>query len=161
MVDPNVFNPIPHFTTQAIFKLKGFNDDRHLKGLQLPSLSSAFDSSVGINQAFASSNNGHIHMLDVKIEPGSFYSVLCGLLQIEDTAGKTLCEFGAGASSLPSASVSLESASASLESASASMPSASHLVAFPLASVSSNYAPFSEVFRTSASLFSCLGFSSR
>ena len=145
VVDPNVFNPIPHFTTQTIFKLKGFNHDRHLKGLQLPSLSSAFDSSVGINQAFVSSKNGHSHMLDVKIEPGSFYSVLCGLLQIEDIGGKTLCEFGAGASSLPSASVSLESASASLESASASLPSASHLVAFPLASVSSNYAPFSEL----------------
>jgi hypothetical protein len=144
VVDPNVFNPIPHFTTQAIFKLKGFNDDRHLKGLHLPSLTSTLESSVGINQAWVSSKNGHSHMLDVKIEPGSFYSVLCGLLQIEDMDAKTLCEFGAAASSLPSASASLVSASASLKSASASLPSASPLVSFPLASVSSNCGAYSE-----------------
>ena len=110
-MDPDAFTPVPHFTSQGIFKAKPLDQLRMIKGIEFPSLKTIVSSSFGMNQQFLSTKTGASSMLNVKIAEGSMYTVLFGLLRLQDPSGKTLSEVGA-ACALPPASA-LSSASAS------------------------------------------------
>jgi len=110
-MDPDAFTPVPHFTSQGIFKAKPLDQLRMIKGIEFPSLKTIVSSSFGMNQQFLSTKTGPSSMLNVKIAEGSMYTVLFGLLRLQDPSGKTLSEVGA-ACALPPASA-LSSASAS------------------------------------------------
>jgi hypothetical protein len=113
-MDPDAFSPVPHFTTQGIFKAKRFDEVRMIKGIEFPSLKTIVSSSFCVNQQFLSTKAaGGSSMLKVKIAAGSMYTVLFGLLHLPNPSGKTLSEVEVDvACALPPASAS-SSASAS------------------------------------------------